>query len=248
MWNEHTDLYLHTNRHTSITDHTNISKTSEHASSLTTVRCPIQTIILLLTEYHITQTCLPQNNSVSTPNSLCLYFQIFDWIFFFFFGGCNTSQSKQKSHRTILYHSLCKNSVWYHIFNYKDALQNWHTMTLRCLLLFTSVKVILDQRPQNTFSKSNAPRVLLSLMLMHPLLNVRWQHIYLVTCILPPLPPLCETTASNSNLPYQRMANFHKALNAKSMFIGLNNFFDQSEMAVYFSPKNGLKYTNVNKR
>ena len=32
------------------------------------------------------------------------------------------------------------------------------------------------------------------------------------------------------------------------MFIGLTNFLDESEPAIYFSPGNGLKYANVNER
>ena len=61
------------------------------------------------------QTCLAQNTSVSTPNSLCPYFHIFDPIF----CGCTTNQSKQNSVKgPFFYHSSCKNSVWIHIFNY----------------------------------------------------------------------------------------------------------------------------------
>ena len=63
-----------------------------------------------------------------------------------FFCRCTTNQSKQKQcQRPVFYHSSCKNSVWTHIFNYTDALHSDY--------LFTSVQVILDQKPQNTFSK-----------------------------------------------------------------------------------------------
>ena len=44
------------------------------------------------------------------------------------------------------------------------------------------------------------------------------------------------------------MANFRYASNAKSMFIGLTNFFDQSGPAVYFRHGNSLKYANVHER
>ena len=37
-------------------------------------------------DYTLNQTCLPQNTFVSTPNSLCLYFLIFDRIL----TGCTT--------------------------------------------------------------------------------------------------------------------------------------------------------------
>ena len=59
------------------------------------------------------QTCLPQNTSVSTPNTLCLYFQISDQIF----CRCTTNQSIQNSVKgQFFYHSSCKNSVWTYIF------------------------------------------------------------------------------------------------------------------------------------
>ena len=104
--------------------------------------------------------CLPQNTSVSALNSLCPYFQIFDQIF----CGSTINQLKENSLKgQFFYDSSCKNSVWTHIFNYTDALQ------LDNFILFTSAKVI--RRLQNTFSKNNAPCVLLSLMPMRPLLN-----------------------------------------------------------------------------
>ena len=118
--------------------------------------------------------------------------------------------------------------------------------------LFISAKVILDRMPQNAFSKSNAPSVLLSLVLTHPFLNgclfgvcfLGFMHsssFWLVLC------SHLSPTALNSNLPYWKMDNFGKALNAKSTFIGLK-LFHQSGPAVYFSPRNGLKYANVNER
>ena len=105
------------------------------------------------------QTCLPQ---LRTPNSLCPYFQISDQIF----CRCTTSQSKQNSAKgQFFHHSSCKNSVSTHIFNYTDALH------LDDFILFTSAKVVLDRRLQNTFSNHNAPCVLLSLTPMCPFLN-----------------------------------------------------------------------------
>ena len=109
------------------------------------------------------QTCLPQNTSVRAPNRLCLYFQIFDQIF----CGCTTNHWKQNSVKgQIFYHSTSKKqSVNSHLQFNTDALHS------DGFILFTSVKVILDRRPQNTFSKNNALCVLLSLMPTHPFLN-----------------------------------------------------------------------------
>ena len=84
-----------------------------------------------------------------------------------FFCGCTTYQSKRSSVKGQFFYCLsCKNSVWTHIFNYIDALHSDD------FILFTSAKVVLDWRPHNTFSKNNAPRVLLSLMPTRPFLNV----------------------------------------------------------------------------
>ena len=93
------------------------------------------------------QICLPQNTSVHTLNSLCPYFQIFER---FFVCGCTTNQSKRSSVKgQFFYYSSCKNSVWTHIFNYTDAPHSEPDD----FILFTSAKVILDQRLQNTFQK-----------------------------------------------------------------------------------------------
>ena len=116
----------------------------------------------------IKQTCLPQILlSVLTLNSLCPYFLIFDRIFFF--GGCTTNQSQQDS---------VKGQVFFHLLRTvceltinTDVRQNWHTMNTWSPLFVSSVKVVLVQRLQNTFSKSNAPCVLLSLKQMCPFLN-----------------------------------------------------------------------------
>ena len=90
---------------------------------------------------------LPQNTSVRTPNSLCPDFQIFDWIFFFFFfDGCTINQSKQSSvNGQFFYYSSCKNRMWTHIFNYTEAL---HSDDFN---LFTSAKVVLNRRAVEHF-------------------------------------------------------------------------------------------------
>ena len=109
------------------------------------------------------QTCLFQNTSVSTPKSLSPYFRFLTG----FFWGCTTNQSKQNSVKGQCFcHSSCKNSVSTHIFNYIDSLH------FDDFILFTSAKVVLHQRPQNTFSKNNAPCLLLSLMPTRPFLNI----------------------------------------------------------------------------
>ena len=153
------------------------------------------------------QTCLPQNTSVNTPNSLHPYFQIFYQIFL----RCTTNQSKQNSVKgQFCYHSSCKNSVWTHIFNYTDALHSDN------FILFTFAKVVLDWRSQNTFSQNNAPCELLLLMPTRPFLNgcclvrvcfLGFGHSSSSSSLS------CShssATTSNSNPPYRKMANFRK--------------------------------------
>ena len=151
------------------------------------------------------QTCLPQNTSVRTPNSLCPYFQIFCHIF----CGCTTNQLKLSRVKSqFFYYSSCKNSVSTHIFKYTDALH------LEDFILFTSVKVVLNRRPQNTFSKNNAPCALLLLMPTSPFLNV---CCLVRVCFLgfvqssSSLSVSCShLSRTASNLPYRKMANFLK--------------------------------------
>ena len=109
------------------------------------------------------QTCLPQNTSVHTQNRLCPHFQIKDWIF----CGCTTNQSEQNSVKgQFFYHSASKKQC------VNSHLQfNTHALHSDDFMLFMSAKVVLDQKPQNTFSKNNASCVLLSLIPMHPFLN-----------------------------------------------------------------------------
>ena len=173
------------------------------------------------------QTCLPKNTSVSAPNSLCPYFQISYQIFFLGGEGVGvghtTTQNKSVKGQFFFNHLSCKNSVWTNIFNYIDALHTgilWH---LGAFILFTSAKVVADQRPQNTSSKSNAPCVLMPTC---PSLN---GCCLVGACFLGLLHSSSSSsvpcsysspTDSHSNLPYLKMANFHKALNTKSMFTG----------------------------
>ena len=107
------------------------------------------------------QTCLPQNTSVRTPNRLCLYFKIFDLIFF------ADAPPKQNSVKGQCFdHSASKiQCVNSHLQFNTDALHSDN------FILFTSAKAVLDRRPKNTFTKNNVPCVLLSLMLTRPFLN-----------------------------------------------------------------------------
>ena len=64
----------------------------------------------------------------------------------------------------------------------------------------------------------------------------------LVSYILPTLSISCHQQYRNQTRhSYMKMTNFGKASNARSMFTGLKNFFDQSGLAGQFSPGNGLK-------
>ena len=90
-------------------------------------------------------------------------------LFGVFFGKCTTNQSKQKKCQRKMFLSSFKNSVWTHIFNY----QSFWIRHLDASILFTSAKV-LDKRPQKNFFKSNAPCVLLSLMVTCHFLNGWW--------------------------------------------------------------------------
>ena len=117
------------------------------------------------------QTCLPQSTSVSTPNSMCPYFQISDGFFSMHHQSIKTKQKSVKGQH--FYNSLQEQCVNSHFQLYRRTTE-LHTMTLGCLFrlfLFTSAKVVLDQRLQNIFSKRNAPHELLSLIPTHSFLN-----------------------------------------------------------------------------
>ena len=111
-----------------------------------------------------------------------------------------------------------------YVFNYTDALHSDD------FTLFTSAKVVLDRRPHNTLSKSNAPCVLLSLMSMYSFLNgcclvgVCFLGFVHSSSSLLVLYSHLSPTALNSNPPYWKMADFRKALDAKLKLIGLKTF------------------------
>ena len=96
-----------------------------------------------------------------------------------------------------------------------SSIINTDTLHLDDFILFTSAKVFLDQRPQNTFSKNNAPCVLLSLMLTCPFLNgCCMVRVYFLDFVFSSSSSLVSCshlslTASNSNPPYRKMATFH---------------------------------------
>ena len=108
-----THHYISSSVHT----HTITSKVSVHVYTHTPLHQTLQ------------QTCLPHNTSVSTPNSLCPYFQIFDQIFV---CGCTTNQSKQNS----VIHRVCK------ICELTSSIQTHYTQTtLFCLHLQKSFSI-----------------------------------------------------------------------------------------------------------
>ena len=161
------------------------------------------------------QTCLPQNTSVSTP----------------------------KQTKNVKGHFFCHSSrrVPEHFQSYRCTAKLAHCNTWMpsfCLHLLKSFR----QRLQNTFSKSNAPCVQLLLMPTRPFLD---GCCLIGACFLGFLHSssssvLCShlsMTASISNLPYLKMANFHKALNAKSMFIDLKTFLTTQDRPCISAPE-----------
>ena len=145
---------------------------------------------------------------------------------------------------------ICNYSVWTNIFNNTDALRNWPTMTLGRLILFTSTKVVLDRRPLNTFSKSNTPSVLLSMMQPRPFFNgclVRARFLFCAFFhLLSILYSRLSLTASNPKPPIWRWPTSVELWMQNLPSLVFKNLFDQSGLAVYIIPRNGLKYANVN--
>ena len=129
------------------------------------------------------------------------------------FCGCTTDESKQNSVKSqFFYHLSCKNSVWTHIFNDTDALHSDN------FSLFTSAKVVLDRRPQKI-----SPKIMHSVCCFCWYQCIfSWMVVVLVgVCFLgfvhssSSLSVSCShliPTALNSNLPYRKMATFHKVL------------------------------------
>ena len=112
------------------------------------------------------QTCLPQNTSVCTPNSLYPYFQIFDLFFFFLADVPPIIQNEAVSKKfffPIIHLAKTECELTFSI------IQTLHSNNF---ILLTSAKVVLNQRLQNTFSKKNAPCVLLSVMSTRSFLTV----------------------------------------------------------------------------
>ena len=98
--------------------------------------------------------------------------------------------------------------------------------------LFTSAKVVPGQRLHNIFSKRNTSCVLLWLMLTRPFLNSCCLH---GVCFLGFLHSSSSAsascshtspTASNSNLPSLKMANFRKVfIQSRYSLVEKKNFF-----------------------
>ena len=161
------------------------------------------------------QTCLPQNTSVRTLNSPCPYFQIFDQIFFADASPISQNEAVSKVNFFIIHlvRTVCELTF--------SIIQTPYTQTtLFCL--HRSAKFVLDRRPQNTFSKNNAPCVFISLMQTRPFLN----NCCLVgVCFLgsahssSSLSVSCShVSPTASNPPHRKMAP-----SIKSIFIGLTN-------------------------
>ena len=141
-------------------------------------------------------TCSYISNLTGYPKILLYILRTaFVWIFGFFLrggrgrGGNAPPISQNEAVSNVNFSSIHL-AVWTHSFNYTD------TLHLDDFILFTSAKVVLDRRPQNTFSKNNAPCVLLSLMPTCPFLNICSQvgFVSFVSRILPPLPLFCAAT------------------------------------------------------
>ena len=148
-----------------------------------------------------------------TPKYFCLYskqpMSVFSNFWPDYCADAPTNQSKRSSvNGQFFYHSSCKSSVWTRIFSDAGALRSDD------FTLFTSAKVILDWRPQNTFSKNNAPCVLLSLMPMGPFLHgcclVRVCFLSFVHSSSSSLVSCRHLSQTASNRLYRKMANFRK--------------------------------------
>ena len=161
------------------------------------------------------QCALTHRTDLPTPKYFCQYSEqsvhIFRFFTGFFCGSPPLSQNKTVSKVNFFYHSSCKNNVRTHIFTYTETLHSDD------FILFTFVKVILNWRTHNTFSKSNAPCVLFSLM-PPPFLNdcclvavcfLGFMHSSSSSSVLCSHSP---STALNSNPPNRKMANFRKVL------------------------------------
>ena len=91
--------------------------------------------------------------------------------------GCTTNQSKQNkkfqrnTFLSFILQEQCVNLTFSKLYRCTTMYITgtvWHS---DAFILFTFARVVLDQRPQNIFSKSNAPCVLLLLRPMRPFLN-----------------------------------------------------------------------------
>ena len=151
------------------------------------------------------QTCLPQNTSVRTLNSLCPCFQIFDRIFL-------------RMHNQSVKMKQCKRSIFlsFHLARTVCELTSSDTLHSDNFILLTSAKVVLNRRPQNTFSKNNTLCVLLLLTLTLPSLNgsclVRVCFLGFVHSSSSSSVSCSHLSPTASNPPYWKMANFRKVL------------------------------------
>ena len=189
------------------------------------------------------------------PMSKLLYFLPDFLVFFVNAPQIKTTTTKKNSVKgQFVYHSSCMNSVWTHIFNYTDALQIRHTMTLGRLNLFTQIC------QSHSWSKTTEH----FLQTMHRVCCFCWcrriiswtvivwsEFVSLVSCILP---PLCRFPAANYHLQLQiQTRHIWRWLTSMKLWMQnrcslVSKLFDQSGPAVCFSPKNGLKDANAKER
>ena len=125
---------------------------------------------------------------------------------------------------------------------------NSHLQLYRCTTLARLYFVSICESRSGSklaehFLRNNAQGVLILLMPMCPFLNacclvrvcflgfVQSSSSSSVSC------SHLSPTASNSNPPYRKMANFHKASNAKLMFIGLKTFLTNQDQPYTSAPE-----------
>ena len=212
-----------------------------------------------LPQYHqinvCRQTCLPQNTSVSSPKCQCPYFQIFYWIFFFRIHH-QSIKTKESVKGQFFYHTSCKKSVWTHIFNYTDALQNWHTMTLGCLYFVNIDPLKLFWiKDHRTFSPKAMHHVYYCFCWCPRVYSwtvVVWseQSFLVFLHSYPSLSVSCcylSLTASYSNLPYLKMANFIKLWMPSQCSLVSKTLLTNQDQLYTSDLEMALKYTSVNK-
>ena len=153
-------------------------------------------------QHNTNQTCLPKNTSVRTTNSLCPYFQIFDWIFL------------------RMHHQSVKTKVTFSIIHFVrtvcelifSILQTHYTQMT--LFVYICESCSRSKTAEHFLQKKNALSVLLSLIPTRPFSNI---CCLVRDCFLGFVNSSSSSSVSCSHLsptalnpPYWKMANFHK--------------------------------------